>query len=175
MEKRIIRALTVGKRPATIRGAAKKEKVCGTTARRMLKRKGIKTFKKVKRFLITRQNAARRKTHCGRFRKEYRKADLKNMMWVDESYVVVGEYLNHQNERCYGKTFDLIPDSKKFRLAAKSPLKGMIFVPVWPEGKSDLVILPSGFRITLETYIENCLKPLIDSLPTNLDKKKIIF
>ena len=54
MEKRIILALTVGKRPATIRGAAKKEKVCATTARRMLKRKGIKTFKKVKRFLITR-------------------------------------------------------------------------------------------------------------------------
>ena len=51
----------------------------------------------------------------------------------------------------------------------------MIFVAVWPEGKSDLVILPSGFRITSETYIENCLKPLIDSLPTNLDKKKIIF
>ena len=97
------------------------------------------------------------------------------MMWVDESYVVVGEYLNHQNERCYGKTFDLIPDSKKFHLAAKSPLKAMIFVAVWPEGKSDLVILLSGFRITLETYIENCLKPLIDSLPTNLDKKKIIF
>ena len=175
MEKRIIHALTVSKRPATIRSTAKKEKVGATTVQRMLKRKGVRTFKKVKRFLITHQNAARRKICCGRFRKKYGKADLHSMIWVDESYIVVGEYLNSQNERCYGKRFDLIPDSNKIRLVPKSPLTAMVFVAVWPEGRSDLVVLPSGFRITSQTYIESCLEPLVNSLPTALDKKKVIF
>ena len=102
MENRIIRSLTIAKRSTTIRGAAKKEKVGATTIRRMLKRKGVKTFKKVKRFLISKRNGVRRKICCGRFRKKFRKADLKNMVWVDEGHVVVGEHLNIQNERCYG-------------------------------------------------------------------------
>ena len=175
MEKRIVRALTVGKSATTIRAVAKKEKVGATTVRRMLNRKGVKTFKKVKRFLITRENAARRKICCGRFRRRYRKTDFHNVMFVDESYFVVGEYLNPQNDRCYGKRFDLIPDSKKLRLVPKSPLTAMVFVAVWSEGRSDLVILPSGFKITSQTYIESCLEPLAQSLPADLDKKKVIF
>ena len=51
----------------------------------------------------------------------------------------------------------------------------MIFVVVWPAGKLDLVILPSGFKITAAFYIENCLKPLLEGLSTELDKKKVIF
>ena len=58
MEKRIVRSLTFGKRVTTIRGAARKENVAVNTVRRMLERKRINTFKKVQRFLVTKQNGA---------------------------------------------------------------------------------------------------------------------
>ena len=51
----------------------------------------------------------------------------------------------------------------------------MIFVAVWPAGKMDLVILPSEFKITSASYVENCLKPLLEGLPSELDKKKVIL
>ena len=175
MERRLVRALTIGKRPATIRRSAKKEQVSERTVRRMLNRKAVKVFKKKKRFLITMQHAARRKLCCRRFRKTLCVADLQRMVWVDECYIVVGEYLNHQNQRCYGKSFEVIPNYKKVQLLPKSPLRAMVFVGMWSDGTSDLVILRSGFKITSATYIENCLKPLINALPTEMDKKKVIF
>ena len=46
MERRLVRALTIGKRPATIRRSAKKEQVSERTVRRMLNRKAVKVFKK---------------------------------------------------------------------------------------------------------------------------------
>ena len=57
----------------------------------MLKQKNMKTFKKVKWFLITKQIDARQNFCCTRFRKKFRTVDLACMMWVDERYIVVGE------------------------------------------------------------------------------------
>ena len=128
MEKRVVRSLTIGKRVTTIRGAARKENVAVNTVRRMLERKRINTFKKVQRFLITKQNGARRKLCCGRMRRTFRTADLAHMLWVNECYIVVGEYFNHQNESCYEKRFDLIPDFNRCRRVPKSPLRKMVFV-----------------------------------------------
>ena len=106
---------------------------------------------------------------------EFRTADLAHMLWVDECYIVVAEYFNLQNERCYGRSFDLISDCKNYRLVPKSPFRAMVFVAVWSAGRSDLVILPSGFKINSYTYVENCLKPMLKPLPTHLDLKKIIL
>ena len=91
MEKHIVRSLTIGKRVTTVRVAAKKEQLAGTTVRRMLKQKNMDIFKKVKWFLITKQIDARQKFWCGRFRKKFRRVDLACMMLVDERYIVVGE------------------------------------------------------------------------------------
>ena len=123
MEKRQICSPTIAKRLTTILAMAAKEKVDATTVRRMLNRKAIRTFKKATRFLITKQNGACQNICCGIFRRRFRNAYLKHMMWVDQSYVVPGEYFNHQNKRCYGKRFDLIPDFKRCRLVTKSPTK----------------------------------------------------
>ena len=97
------------------------------------------------------------------------------MMYVHERYFVVGEYLNHQTQRSYGKSFDLIPDCKRYRILPKSPVRAMVFVVIWPAGRSDLVLLPSGFKTISVTYIENSLNPLLPSLPPYLYLKKIIF
>jgi len=95
MEKRLICALTIIKPPSTIRAAAGKERVDATIVRRMLNRMAIRTFRKATRFLIAKQNDARRKMWCRRFRRRFWNADLKHMIWMDGSYVVVSEYLNH--------------------------------------------------------------------------------
>ena len=116
MEKRLICSLTNIKPPTTIRAAAGKERVDATIVRRMLNRMAIRTFRKATRFLIAKQNDARRKIWCRRFRRRFWNADLKHMIWMDGSYVVVSEYLNDQSERYYGKRFDLISDFKRYRL-----------------------------------------------------------
>ena len=59
MQKVLIRSLTIAKPPTTIRATAAKERVGATTVRRMLNQKGIRTFKKATRFLITKPNGAR--------------------------------------------------------------------------------------------------------------------
>ena len=51
----------------------------------------------------------------------------------------------------------------------------MIFVAIWPAGRSDLVILPSRFKTKSATYIKNCFKPFLASLPPYLNLKKINF
>jgi len=51
----------------------------------------------------------------------------------------------------------------------------MVFVAIWPAGRSDLVILPSGFKTNSATWIKNCLKPLLTYLPPYQNLKKIIF
>ena len=61
MEKRFICSLTIIKPPTTIRAAAGKERVGATIVRRMLNRMAIQTFRKAARFLIAKQNDARRK------------------------------------------------------------------------------------------------------------------
>jgi len=173
--KRVVRALTVGKRHCSIRMAARREGCDPRTVRRLMKTKDIKTFKKKKRFLITKAHAERRKICCRRFRKKFSSFDLARMVWVDECYIVVGEYFNNQNERCYGRKFEMIPDFKKYRDQPKSPLRAMVFVAVWPGGNSGLVVLPSGFKITAASYIEHCLKPLLESLPEDWNQKQVIF
>jgi len=41
----------------------------------------------------------------------------------------------------------------------------MVFVAIGPAGRSDLVILMSGFKTNFATYIKICLKPLLASPP----------
>ena len=72
-------------------------------------------------------------------------------------------------------SFDLIADYKKYSFVPKSTLRAMVFVAIWPAGRSDLVILPSGFKPNSATCIENYLKPLLASLPPYQNLKKIIF
>ena len=51
----------------------------------------------------------------------------------------------------------------------------MVFVAIWPPGRSDLLVLPSGFKTNSATSIKNCLQPLLASLPPYKNLKKIIF
>ena len=64
---------------------------------------------------------------------------------------------------------------KTFRLFPTSPLREIVFVVIWPAGRSDLVLLRSGFKTISATYIENSLNPLLPSLTPYLYLKKIIF
>src|SRR5208282_3452796 len=87
----------------------------------------------------------------------------------------VGKYFNHQNERCYGKKFEFIPDWKKFRELPKSPLSAMIFGAVLRDGRFKLMVLKSGFRLNQHMYKEKCLIPLQKNVSYNLDPKTTIF
>ena len=141
MENRIVSRLTIRRTRWTIGSVAKHEKISERTVARVLEKRGIKVYKKVKRNLITSLEKERRKSFCRYFRKTFKTSDLPRMIWVDECYVVVGEYFNHQNERCYGKSFELIPDSRKFRTFPKTPFSAMIFTAVWSNGRNDLAVL----------------------------------
>ena len=54
-------------------------------------------------------------------------------------------------------------------------MRAMVFVAIWPAGRLDFVILPTGFKATSATYIESCLKPPLKSLPAEADRKKMIL
>ena len=46
-------------------------------------------------------------------------------MFCDEMYVVAGKTGNQQNERCFGESWDLIHDDRKYRNKKKSRLRAM--------------------------------------------------
>ncbi|GAV01186.1 hypothetical protein RvY_11935 [Ramazzottius varieornatus] len=133
---RAIRNLTKAAQQNSIRGQARKQGIDRSAIPREMKKRGIKVYRKVIRPFITEAQKVARKRCAQRFRKRYRKSDIPNFVFVDECYVLVGEYLNSQQERCYGKSFELIPDSKKHKRLQKSPLKAMIFGGVWRDGRT---------------------------------------
>ncbi|GAV09029.1 hypothetical protein RvY_18633 [Ramazzottius varieornatus] len=171
---RAIRNLTEAAQQNSIRGQARKQGIDRSAMSREMKKRGIKVYRKVIRPFITEAQKVARKRCAQRFWKRYRKSDIPNFVFVDECYVLVGEYFNSQQERCYGKSFELIPDSKHKRLQ-KSPLKAMICGGVWRDGRTRLIVLPSGLKINQATYQDRCLKPMLCDLKDKLDPREVIF
>jgi len=109
------------------------------------------------------------------FRKLYRKKDMANFLFVDECYVTVQKYHNHQNDRCYGKYFEFIPNRKKFKKFPKTPLNAVIFGGVSREGRTRLVVQESGFRLNQQTYVKKCIDPVRKNLPYKLNAETTIW
>jgi len=109
------------------------------------------------------------------FRKLYRKKDMANFLFVDECYVTVNKFHNAQNNRCFGKSFEFIPDRKKFREFPKTPLSAMIFAGVSRAGRTPLVVLRSGFKFNQFKYEEKCLDFVQKNLPYPLEAEEVIF
>jgi len=100
---------------------------------------------------------------------------MPNFLFVDECYITVGKYFNHQNQRCYGKSLEEIPGRKKFRQFPKTPLCAMVFAGVSRNGRTPLVVLPSGFKLNQQTYEDECLKSVKNNLPRGMKAEDVIF
>ena len=171
----IIRRLTVAKSEHSIRSVAKEMKISDKTIRKLSEKNDIKCYKKRKRNLIPMTQEAKRKSCCGNFRKTYRKTDMANFLFVDECYITVQKTFNCQNERCFGKSFEFIPDRKKFKQLPKSPLSAMIFGGVSRNCRTPLVVLKSGFRLNQRTYKTECVDFVHKNLPYPLKPETTIF
>ena len=169
LARRVTYRLRHSKVATSIRRIAAKEHIGDRTIRRFMASKGINVYKLLPRHLISAAHAQKRKTLCNGLRKKYRVADIPNFVFCDEMYVVAGETGNHQNDRCFGKSWELISDDRKFKNKKKSPLRAMVFAAVWRDGRKRLIVLKSGFRLNQTTYIETCLKPLIEDVSQNMN------
>jgi transposase len=141
----IIRRLTINKAQHSIRSVTRDFMIDPKSIRNLLQKKGINCYKKKKRNLIPRTEETKRRFCCMRFRKAFRRSDLSDLLFVDECYFTVQKSFNHQNERCFGKNFQAIPDGKKFKQLPKTPLSAMVFAGVSREGRTPLVVFKSGF------------------------------
>ncbi|OQV20803.1 hypothetical protein BV898_05149 [Hypsibius exemplaris] len=175
MAARMLRLLTIARKHYSYRLVARMMDLDESTVRYHMNKKGIKGYKKVRRNLIPEAQKETRRICCMEFRKTIRRIDIPDFLFVDECYVTVKKHFNHQNERCYGKDFKLIRTWKKFRAFPKTPLSAMVFAGVFRDGRTNLVVLPAGFRINQYTYREKCLKPMLKGLPGHMDKAKIKF
>jgi len=171
----VIRRLTKAKSSHSMRSVGRDLGIAVESVRNILKRKGMKCFKKKKRNLIPEAQQDSRKKCCVKFRKTFRKKDVKNLLFVDECYVTVQKSFNAQNERCFGLSFDAIPDCKKYKQSPKTPLCAMIFGGVFRDGRTPLVVLKSGFRLNQQTYKKECLDHVKKYLPDHLSADTVIF
>jgi len=171
----IVRRLTTAKTHHSIRSVSRDFGLSHKAVQKLLRKKGQNCYRKRKRNLIPKTQEAQRKFCSMRFRKRFRKTDLRNFLFVDECYVTVQKSFNHQNERCYGKNFEFIPDWKKFKELPKTPLSAMVFGGVSREGRTPLVVLRSGFRLNQFTYKEQCIEFVQRNLPYNLNAKTAIL
>ncbi|OQV24135.1 hypothetical protein BV898_02086 [Hypsibius exemplaris] len=124
----------------TIRSVARRCKFTYESVRKLLRKNEINCYKKQKRNIIPSERERTRKKCCRGFRKRYQKSGIAIFSFVDKCYLTVKKYHNAQNDRCYGKCFDMISDRKKFRLLPKTPSSAMIFA-----GVSRKVVLPLSF------------------------------
>ena len=154
MEKRINLTLNIFKGLINICAPATKAKLGATKAMRMLKQKATWKLSKVTPFVITKQSDASRKICCGIFWWNFASADLKNIMRLDESYIVVGENASHHNVRCYRKRFDIIQDFKRYRLIPITRLRVVAFVAIQPAGKSHTWFCTPDFGLRLQNILK---------------------
>ncbi|OQV22089.1 hypothetical protein BV898_03934 [Hypsibius exemplaris] len=98
-----------------------------------------------------------------------------NMLFLDECYICVGKYFNHQNERCYGYSLETISDGKKFKQFPKTALGAMVFGAVYFFGQSPLVVLKSGLSLIQHICKDSCLKPMLEDLPYGLKANSAIL
>jgi hypothetical protein len=175
MVKRMTFLLTAAKSHNSFRSIAKKLQINESTVRYQMGKRGIKSYKKLKRNLIPKCQKETRRFCCMNFRKTFRKYDLPNFLFVDECYITVKKHFNHQNERCYGKDFSLIRTWKKFREFPKTPLSAMVFGGITRDGRTKLVVLKTGFRINQVSYKKECLIPMLKRMPNKMDPSKTIF
>jgi transposase len=175
MAARMLGLLTTAKKHYSYRSVARLMNLDETTVRYHMKKKKINCYKKVKRNLVPKIQKESRRICSMKFRKTYRTCDIPFFLFVDECYITVKKHFNHQNERCYGKDFRLIRTWKKFREYPKTPLSAMVFAGVFRDGRTKLIVLPTGFRINQYTYKDKCLIPMLKGLSKGIDKSKIIF
>jgi DDE superfamily endonuclease len=175
MVRRMVRLLTIGKAHHSFRSVARLLGIHESTVRDHMEGREIRCFKKTKRNLIPKVQQEKRQKCCRNFRKSFRKSDISDMLFSDECYICVGKYFNHQNERCYGYSLELIRDEKKFREFPKTALCAMVFGAVSRGGRSPLIVLKSGFSLNQYTYKEECLIPMLQNLPYGMTAKTVIF
>lgn len=175
MAAKMIRLLTVAKKHHSYNSVARLLELNESTVRYHMKKHKINCYKKVKRNLVPQTQQETRRFCCMNFRKTYRTSDIPKFLFVDESYIIVKKHFNHQNERCYGKNFRFVRTWKKFRQFPKTPLSAMIFAGVFRDGRTKLVVFKSGFRIHQQFYKDECLIPVLKGLPSEMDKKEIVF
>jgi hypothetical protein len=140
-----------------------------------MKRQEINCYKKTTRNLLPQTHKENRRKCCMRIRKTFHKDDVPNILFTDECYIVVGKYFNHQKERCYGYSLEVIPDVKKLKQFPKTSLCAMVFGAVCRGGRTPLSVLKSGFMLNQSTYRDQCLIPMQENLPNCLNPKTTIF
>lgn len=96
------------------------------------------------------------------------------MYYVDECYIAVEKYYA-QNERCWGVSFQEIPERKRFGTQSKTTITAMVFDAVWRGAHSKIVVLPSGFRLNQVTYHNDHLTPLLRDLGECFDLENVIL
>jgi DDE superfamily endonuclease len=172
---RMVRLLTEARAYYSSRFVAKLLAGSEGTIRYHMKYREINSYKKTTRNLLPQTHKENRRKCCMRVRKTFHKDNVPNILFADECYIVVGKYFDHQNERCYGYSLEVIPDEKTLMQLPKTSLCAMVFGAVFLGGRTPLTVLKSDFMLNRFIYRDECLIPMQENLPECFDPKTSIF
>lgn len=91
---------------------------------------------------------------------------MKKIIFSDEKIFTTEEYHNPQNVRVYAESRGELTDDQIQVTRSHHPASVMVFGGVSWWGKTKLVFVPKGVKISSQNYITDILKPVIKPLGT---------
>lgn len=119
---------------------------------------GMKSYCIQKRQLLTDVQKQKRLDCSRKLLRRLKNGDLNKFVFTDEKLFTVEAVRNPRNDRVVAKNIKAIPGNKKFHLKRKHPAGIMVWAGISMSGKTPLVFIPPGVKMTADWYIQHVLQ-----------------
>ncbi|KAI6653145.1 hypothetical protein LOD99_3981 [Oopsacas minuta] len=101
---------------------------------------------------------------------------LENIIFTDEKIFTIAEATNVQNDRVISTAISEIPDKFRYISRKMKPLSVMICAGVSAVGRTPLIFVPAGVKISAKTYKDLILEPVVkDPSQTMFSAQPFVF
>ena len=155
------------------RKVAARAKISRGSACRIISRDlGLRSYKRSKTEALTLQTIGKRVTRCRRLLDWLKNVNPDTILFTDEKIWSVQEKYNCQNSRVYSNDRAGIPDVYKSVEQSLHPKSVMIWAGISGCGRTKLVFIPQGTKITANVYQNLILEKHVKKITTTFMKGK---
>ena len=125
---------------------------------------GMRSFKRKKAHLLTRQVREKRVVRSKGLLSRHAVSRLEKFLFTDEKLFTIEESTNAQNDRIIAQDVSTIPEEMRYVARVQKPLSVMIWAGISANGRrTPLIFVPPGVKINI-SYRELILEPIVKEL-----------
>lgn len=132
------------------------------SVRTIVKKKlNIKCYKRQKVHLLPANTAANRVTKCRRLLRRAVGNWHRSVLFTDEKVFTIDEKFNKQNSRIISRSLEDASDKGRHVFKSAHPSSVMVWAGITADGKTPLVFIEQGIRMTAEMYRTDVLEAVV--------------